>query len=101
MAQPLRDKTAIVTGASRGIGRAIARRLAAEGANCVLTARDRVALEQVATEIASPQRGSAVIAVDLRDPDAPAAVVGEALRSFGAIDIVVNNAGATRRAPFL
>ena len=101
MEKRLTDKTAIVTGASRGIGKAIASRLAKEGAQVVLCARDRSLLEQVVKEIERAGGRAAEIAVDLREPAAPKHVVGFTLQTFGRIDIVVNNAGATKRGDFL
>jgi NAD(P)-dependent dehydrogenase (short-subunit alcohol dehydrogenase family) len=96
MEKRFEGKTAIVTGASRGIGRAIALRLGAEGARLALCARDRAALEAVAGELEAE-----VIAVDLRTPDAARRVIDAALARFGGIDILVNNAGATKRGEFL
>lgn len=96
----LAGKTAIVTGASKGIGRAIALRLAQEGANAVLCARDAEALRQAVSEIEAAQGSAAAIALDLRIPESPAALARFALDRFGAIDIVVNNAGATKRGEF-
>src|SRR5262249_40921325 len=87
-------KTAIVTGASRGIGRSIAERLAEDGAQVVLAARDTKLLEEAAAWIGS---SAAWIATDLREKDAPARVVEFALSKFSKLDIVVNNAGATKR----
>jgi NAD(P)-dependent dehydrogenase (short-subunit alcohol dehydrogenase family) len=90
-------KTAIVTGASRGIGRAIAVRLAREGAQVVLCARDGNLLQQTVKEI-----GSAVaLPVDLHQMDAAQRTVDFALQTYGQIDIIVNNAGATKRGNFL
>ena len=89
------SKTAIVTGASRGIGRAIAERLAKDGAQVVLCARDHAALSEVAG-----LTGGLVVAVDLRAPESAARVVAAAVEAFGRIDIVVNNAGATKRGEF-
>jgi NAD(P)-dependent dehydrogenase (short-subunit alcohol dehydrogenase family) len=97
----LSDKIAIVTGASRGIGRAIAQKLARDGAACVLAARDAQALGAVAEEIRRLEGKAHVVPMDLREPDAPARLVESAVASFGGVDIVVNNAGATRRAEFL
>ena len=97
----LAGKCAIVTGASRGIGRAIALRLAREGASVVLAARDTNALSQAAAEIASAGGTATAFAGDLRLPDVPPAVVKTALAAYGAIHIVVNNAGATKRGDFL
>jgi len=86
---------ALITGSSRGIGRAIALKLAAEGARCILTGRDRDAL--AAIEI--PQ--SRWLAIDLREPEAPQRLVDFAVAQYGRLDIVVNNAGATKRGDFL
>jgi len=94
----LTGKTAIVSGASRGIGRAIAIRLAKEGARVVLAARDAGALAAVADAIGE---GAAVAPLDLRLPDAPAELVRVAMGRFGRVDVVVNNAGATKRGDFL
>ena len=90
------NKTAIVTGSSRGIGRAIAMRLARNDIRVVVTGRDRAVLDTVAGEIG----GAAVIALDLREPQAAQQLVDFALAQFGQIDIVVNNAGATKRGDF-
>lgn len=89
-------KTAIVTGASRGIGAAIATRLAADGMNVVLTARDEPAMRAVGAGFAE----SLIIPVDLREPPAAAQIVDAAIARFGRIDVVVNNAGATKRGDF-
>ena len=89
-------KTAIVTGASRGIGRAIAARLSADGMRVVLCARDRNLLESAAGEFGN----ACVVAGDLRLPDSAAKVVDKALEMFGGIDVLVNNAGATKRGEF-
>jgi len=94
----LEGKTAIVTGASRGIGRAIAERLGRAGANVVLTARDATALAEVAAGLGDR---AAWLAADLRETSAAARVVALAVAEFGGIDIVVNNAGATKRGEFL
>lgn len=91
-------QVAIVTGASRGIGAAIATTLAAEGARLVLVARSRDRLEAVANSL---NTDCLVWAVDLRAPDAPAAAVAATLARFGQLDILVNNAGATKRGDFL
>ena len=94
----LESKVAVVTGASRGIGRAIAQTLAREGMRIALVARSKDALEQVAQSI---DTGTIVEAVDLRDPAAPAAVIAKTIGAFGRIDVLVNNAGATQRGDFL
>ncbi len=95
----LADKVAIVTGASRGIGRAIAQTLGAEGMSLVVAARSRDQLEELAASL-KPGR-CLPMAVDLREPEAPAAVVAAAVAHFGRLDLLVNNAGATKRGDFL
>jgi len=96
----LSGKIAVVTGASRGIGRAIAIRLAMEGAHIVLSARDQRALEQAVRQITEAGGQAACLALDLRIPDAPARLAEFSRQTFGQIDIVVNNAGATKRGEF-
>ena len=91
------NKTAIITGSSRGIGRAIAERLGSEGARVVLTGRDEKALADAQARIS----GSVSLPLDLRKPDAGAKLTAFALERFGSIDILVNNAGATKRGEFL
>jgi NAD(P)-dependent dehydrogenase (short-subunit alcohol dehydrogenase family) len=87
---------AIVTGANRGIGRAIAARLGADGAKLVLCARDEALLQDTAAAIG----GACVVPIDLRLPDSGQIVVNAALAAYGAIDVLVNNAGATKRGDF-
>lgn len=99
--KPLAGKIAIVTGASRGIGRAIALQLAQDGATLVLAARSEPGLAKVASEIKSAGGKATFVNRDLRDPAAPQAVVNATLDAHGAIDIVVNNAGATKHGDFL
>jgi len=95
----LNGKTALVTGASRGIGASIAQELAREGVRVCLAARDRARLEEVAAGIEGKDN-SAIIALDLREPSAAQAAVDAAVSAFGRLDILVNNAGATKRADF-
>lgn len=97
----LAGKTAIVTGGSRGIGRAIASRLAREAVQVVIAARDRATLAAAADEISKAGGIVETFSADLREAPAPGALVRAALEAFGGIDIVVNNAGATRRGEFL
>jgi 3-oxoacyl-[acyl-carrier protein] reductase len=99
--QTLANKVAIVTGASRGIGRAIALKLAREGATVMLTARDEKLLKQAQTQIESDGGRAAWLSLDLRKPEAPALLAQKTIEALGGIDIVVNNAGATRRGAFL
>jgi NAD(P)-dependent dehydrogenase (short-subunit alcohol dehydrogenase family) len=93
----LDQKVVVVTGASRGIGAAIARVMAAEGARLVLAARSRSQLDQVAADCPTE---CLVQDFDLREPDAPAAVIDATLARFGQIDALINNAGATKRGDF-
>jgi 3-oxoacyl-[acyl-carrier protein] reductase len=99
--QKLEGKVAIITGGSRGIGRAIALRLAQDGARVVLCARGPEALNEVAKEIASNGGIALPVAADLRVMAEPIRVSAVAVKTYGGIDIVVNNAGATRRGDFL
>lgn len=96
----LAEKTAIVTGASRGIGRAIALHLAGEGANVVLTARDTELLDSTTLSIARAGGVAISVAADLREPAAAAVVARTAMETYGSLDILVNNAGATKRGEF-
>jgi 3-oxoacyl-[acyl-carrier protein] reductase len=98
---PLLGKIAIVTGASRGIGRAIALRLAAAGSSIVLTARDQTLLDTAAAEIRDAGGIAETISLDLRESHSGKRAAEFAIERFGRIDIVVNNAGATKRGEFL
>lgn len=93
----LNDKVAIITGASRGIGRAIAQLLSAEGMRLVIAARSADLLDEVAQ---SCQTEVIPVAMDLRDEAAPQRLIDTAVEKFGAIDVLVNNAGATKRGDF-
>lgn len=97
----LGGRVALVTGASRGIGRGIALELAGAGCDLMLTARDAGALDRVAQEVRALGRKAAVHAADLTGDDAPAALVRALEQDFGRLDILVNNAGAARRGRFL
>jgi len=96
----LTGKIALVTGSSRGIGRGIALALAREGCDLLLTGRDREALETAAQSIRSNSRRAAIHAADLRDPGVPAILVEAVQREFGGLDILINNAGTTKRGDF-
>jgi 3-oxoacyl-[acyl-carrier protein] reductase len=97
----LKDKIALVTGSSRGIGRGVALALAAEGCDVMLTGRDEKALDEVAAAIRKQGRRAAVAVIDLRGTDAPAKLIDQVKRELGGLDILVNNAGATKRGDFL
>jgi len=92
----LENKTAIVTGAAKGMGAAITTTLAREGADIVLTARDPAALEKVAAEVRLLDREAHVVTCDVTDEAQVRDMVAHALRVFdGQIDILVNVAGVT------
>jgi 3-oxoacyl-[acyl-carrier protein] reductase len=101
MKQPLSNKFAIVTGASRGIGRAIALKLAEEGAAVMLAARNAELLKEARVEIENKGGKAAWLSLDLRKPEAPSLLVEKTIEVLGGIDIVVNNAGVTKRGDFL
>jgi NAD(P)-dependent dehydrogenase (short-subunit alcohol dehydrogenase family) len=94
----LTGKVALVSGASRGIGRAIAEALAREGCDIVAAARSAEALEELAERLAR-ETGRRVVPciADLREADGIARAVGTAEQEFRRLDILVNNAGTTRR----
>ncbi len=98
--RPLATRVAFVTGAGSGIGRAIALRLAAEGACVVVADRDAEAARSVAEEIGSSDVAVAVTA-DVTDELAVAAALAEAALAFGGVDLVVNNAGLSISKPLL
>ncbi len=89
----LDGRTALVTGASRGIGEHCARALAGEGATVALAARTTADLERIAAELP----GSKVIEIDLSVPGAGAELAGRAVAELGGVDILVNNAGVSEQ----
>jgi len=89
----LESKRALITGASGGIGEAIARALHAQGATVALTGRRREALDALATSLATRAH---VVVGDLADGKAADALVADATKAMGGLDILVNNAGLTR-----
>lgn len=98
--RPLCDRVAVVTGASRGIGAATARALAAAGAHVVLAARDRGQLDEVAADITRTGAGTAlVVPTDVTDTAAVAALMDRTLQAFGRLDIAVNNAAGGGHRP--
>lgn len=95
--QRLEGRLAIVTGGTRGIGRAIVRALCREGAHCVFTyAANSEAAEQLAQEMRGLGRRSMPVCLDVRDHDGARSLVEQVKRDFGRLDILVNNAGITR-----
>ena len=97
MSLPLAGSTAVVTGASRGIGRAIALRLAEAGAEVALWARDQQALRSVAAEIAAAHGKARAIVVDVTDSDAVNLAADLVRATMPSVRTVVNNAGAVLR----
>ena len=96
MAEQTDKRVAIVTGASRGIGRAISTRLAAEGRHVVLVSRSEGPLNDLKHEIESAGGSASVLAVDVGDADALAKGIEGVAGEHGRLDILVNNAGITR-----
>jgi len=96
----LKNKVAIVTGGSQGIGRATALRLAEEGAAVVIAARGRELLDQVALEIRAAGGRVAAVQADVSRAEDCARLVAEALKAFGRLDILVNNAGTSATGEF-
>jgi 3-oxoacyl-[acyl-carrier protein] reductase len=92
----LQGRTALVTGASQGIGRACALALAAAGAKVALAARNETKLNEVAAEIASAGGAAAVFVLDISSEESIRACAKAAIAHFGAIEILINNAGITR-----
>jgi 3-oxoacyl-[acyl-carrier protein] reductase len=92
----IQGKTALVTGASQGIGRACAVTLAAAGAKVALAARNEAKLNEVAAAIASSGGTAAVFALDMASEDSIKACAKSVISHFGAVEILVNNAGITR-----
>ena len=101
----LQGKVAIVTGAGSGMGRAIARRYAQEGANVVVADLNKDAADGVVAEIRNEVRleigEPLAVQVDVRDQGQVQAMVDQTVTAFGGLDILVNNAGVGKIIPFL
>lgn len=99
--QPLAGQVAIVTGAGRGLGRAIALALAGKGADVVLAARNVDQLDAVAKEVAAMGRRTLVVRTDVTDSSAVDEMVRRTLAEFGEVHILVNNSGTYADIPLL
>ena len=99
MAQQLDNKTALVTGASSGLGMAIARLLAARGAHVILVARREERLVGLADEISEAGGKAATMTCDVCDENGVKSMVGEVKKQYGQLDLLVNNAGKEYVAP--
>jgi NAD(P)-dependent dehydrogenase (short-subunit alcohol dehydrogenase family) len=97
--RPLAGRVALVTGASRGIGAAIARALAAAGAKTVLAARSEAALQALADELAGSGGAALAVRTDVSDPASVRRLVERTLHEYGRLDFAVNNAGDGGRRP--
>src|SRR3972149_9904249 len=95
----LRGRVALVTGASRGLGKAVAAALAAEGAQVAICARDAAVLEATAGEMARTGASVIPVAGDVTREEDVRRVVDATLQRFGAIDILVSNAAGPRPGP--
>ena len=89
-------RVALVTGASRGIGAAVARRLAADGLHVIAMARTVEKLQDVCDEIAAREGSAEAVSCDVADPRALAAAIEQIAEKHGRLDVLVNNAGITR-----
>jgi NAD(P)-dependent dehydrogenase (short-subunit alcohol dehydrogenase family) len=99
MTKQLQDKVAIVTGASSGLGKAIAETFAAEGAKTILAARRKEVLDEIAAVINGRGEVAFVVAADVTKEVEVARLFAETKRAFGRVDIVVNNAGVPSATP--
>lgn len=97
----LTDRVAVVTGAGRGIGAACALALAEAGADVLIAARTKEQLDDVGARVEAVGRRAEVVAADLEDLDAVAALAERAAEVFGRLDVVVNNVGGTMPRAYL
>jgi NADP-dependent 3-hydroxy acid dehydrogenase YdfG len=101
MSLDLAGQTAVVTGASSGIGRAIAERLGADGAHVVLSGRTAAAMSESVERITAAGGRASVVVGDVREPTAVRALIDAAVAETGRLDILVNNAGVAYLDPVL
>ena len=97
----LKDKVALITGASRGIGKSIALKFASQGACVILVSRQMAGLEQTAAEIRKAGGTALCLPADVTQDDQVQQMVDTALERFRHIDILVNNAGISKEMPLL
>lgn len=97
----LAGRTALVTGATRGLGRSFARALAEVGANIVIVGRDRAAAGEVATELAGVGVKTETVIADVTQRAEVEAMLAAAISAFGQVDVLINNAGACIHRPAL
>jgi 3-oxoacyl-[acyl-carrier protein] reductase len=99
--QDLKGKNALITGAGKGVGKAVAIALAQEGVNVILTARTTADIENTANEVKQYGVKALAITADVSDINSVNAAVEKALAEFGTIDILINNAGIGKFGKFL
>jgi 3-oxoacyl-[acyl-carrier protein] reductase len=93
------NKVAIITGASKGIGKAIALQLARIGYNMLIVGRNRKQLQQTQNEVEAYKVKCSILEADLSQTEAPAKIILEVIRVFGKLDVVINNAGVANSMP--
>src|SRR5712692_11196653 len=96
----LQGKVALITGGGRGIGRAIALAFARAGAEVAVTARTQTEIDRVAAEVAACGRQSYAVSCDVTEKESVTRMVAAVHERFGRVDLLVNNAGTGRSAPF-
>ena len=97
----LTDKVAIITGAGSGLGEAVARRFASEGASLLICDRNAEAVEALSNELSTPAHGVEACEVDVSDSGAVRTMAESCLKAFGRIDILINNAGISPKKGYL
>lgn len=98
----MQGRSALITGGSQGIGRAIAKRFVEAGANVAIVARNEGALEEAKAEIQTAGSGKVLtISADVSTADGCAKAYGDATQAFGQVDVLVNNAGTSQRGDFV